>query len=66
MKRQIIFRLAFIIYATINSLTCYSQPLERLSYNLPGLLTDLGVRLWAWPLPMDYNENLPDIQAVLL
>lgn len=32
-------------------------PFERLPYNHPGLLADLGVGLWAWPLPMDYNGD---------
>jgi hypothetical protein len=32
-------------------------PLTRLAYNNPGLLTDVGVGLWAWPLPMDYNGD---------
>jgi hypothetical protein len=42
-----------------------SQQLERLSYNNPGLLVDLGVGLWAWPLPMDYNGNgLTDLVVV--
>ncbi len=27
--------------------------LERMAYNNPGLEVDLGVGLWAWPLPMD-------------
>jgi hypothetical protein len=31
--------------------------MTRLAYNNPGLLTDLGVGLWAWPLPMDYNGD---------
>lgn len=31
--------------------------LEPLAYNHPGLTVDLGVGLWAWPLPMDYNGN---------
>jgi hypothetical protein len=29
----------------------------RLAYNHPGLMVDLGVGLWAWPLPMDYNGD---------
>ena len=29
--------------------------MARVSYNNPGLLTELGVGLWAWPLPMDWN-----------
>jgi hypothetical protein len=41
------------------------QKLERLSYNNAGLLVDLGVGLWAWPLPMDFNDNgLTDLVVV--
>jgi len=29
----------------------------QLTYNNPGLITDLGVGLWAWPLPMDWNDD---------
>ena len=36
--------------------------LPRLAHNDPGLLVDLGVGLWAWPLPMDYNgDGLMDL-----
>lgn len=39
--------------------------LQRLKYNHPGLLVDLGVGLWAWPLPMDFNGNgLTDLVVV--
>jgi hypothetical protein len=31
--------------------------LERLRYNHPGLVLDLGVGLWASPLPMDYDRD---------
>jgi len=31
--------------------------LERLKYNNPGIVVDLGVGLWAWPLPMDLNGD---------
>lgn len=31
--------------------------LERLKYNHPGLTVDLGVGLWAFPLPMDLNGD---------
>ena len=33
------------------------QALERLTYNHPGLAVDLGVGLWAFPLPMDFNGD---------
>ena len=39
--------------------------LQPLKYNQPGLTVDLGVGLWAWPLPMDYNGNgLMDLVVV--
>jgi hypothetical protein len=42
-----------------------SGGLEPLKYNHPGLLVDLGVGLWAWPLPMDFNGNgLTDMVVV--
>jgi hypothetical protein len=31
--------------------------LERVRYNNPGLTVDLGVGLWAQPLPMDYDND---------
>ncbi len=41
------------------------ETLPRLSYNNPGALADLGVGLWAWPLPMDYNgDGLMDLVVV--
>lgn len=31
--------------------------LERVRYNNPGLTVDLGVGLWAQPMPMDYDND---------
>ncbi len=31
--------------------------LQRIRYNEPGQLADLGVGLWGWPMPMDYNGD---------
>lgn len=31
--------------------------LQQLPYNHPGLVVDLGVGLWAWPMPVDYNQD---------
>ena len=31
--------------------------LQKLQYNHPGLVVDLGVGLWAQPLPMDFDED---------
>jgi len=42
-----------------------AETLPRLAYNNPGTLVDLGVGLWAWPLPMDYNrDGLMDLVVV--
>ena len=42
-----------------------AETLPRLAYNNPGTLVDLGVGLWAWPLPMDYNQDgLMDLVVV--
>lgn len=30
---------------------------ERLRYRNPGAVSDLGVGLWGWPMPMDYNQD---------
>jgi len=40
-------------YASINS----SPKFERLRYNNPNLTVDLGVGLWASPLPIDYDND---------
>lgn len=34
-----------------------TPPFERIAYHNPGLRTDVGVGLWGWPLPMDYNHD---------
>ncbi len=34
-----------------------AQQLERLPYNNPGLLVDLGVGLWAWLFPWILTET---------
>lgn len=31
--------------------------LERMKYNNPGLIVDLAVGLWAWPVPVDVNGD---------
>ena len=42
-----------------------AEILPRLAHNNPGTLVDLGVGLWAWPLPMDYNgDGLMDLVVV--
>lgn len=34
-----------------------SRAFERLDHRNPGLIVDLGVGLWAQPLPMDYDDD---------
>jgi hypothetical protein len=42
-----------------------AETLPRLAHNNPGALADLGVGLWAWPLPLDYNrDGLMDLVVV--
>ncbi|MFM8934222.1 MAG: hypothetical protein ACKOS8_20345, partial [Gemmataceae bacterium] len=31
--------------------------LERMAFNHPGLVTDLAVGLWSFPLPMDVDND---------
>jgi len=53
MRRQMTFLFTLVIcLASLNSVVI-AQQLERLSFNNRGLLVDLGVGLWAWPLPTD-------------
>ena len=55
MNRKVFLPLLFLILMMFVNPGAQAQQLERLSYNNPGLLVDLGVGLWAWPLPMDFN-----------
>jgi hypothetical protein len=61
-------RIAFLV--SLFALTAFpfqaaDEVLPRLPYNNPGALPDLGVGLWAWPLPMDYNQDgLMDLVVV--
>lgn len=65
MKNRIFINSICIVLMLGISHCTLSQELERLSYNNPGLLVDLGVGLWAWPLPMDYNDDgLTDLVVV--
>ena len=34
-----------------------AMQLQSLKYNNPGLVVDLGVGLWAWPIPFDVNDD---------
>jgi len=48
---------ALIVFGLCLASIAATQPLERVKYNNPGLVVDLGVGLWAWPLPMDFNGD---------
>lgn len=52
--------LALCLCAAAPSLVAATDPNQRiahLKHHNPGLLVDLGVGLWAWPLPMDFDED---------
>lgn len=37
----------------------------KLAHNNPGLIVDVGVGLWSWPMPMDFNhDGLMDLIVV--
>lgn len=51
---------SFLFTLTIGALSLGSIPalaLERVQFNHPGLMTDLGVGLWAWPMVMDWDQD---------
>ncbi|HPG67438.1 MAG TPA: VCBS repeat-containing protein [Candidatus Hydrogenedentes bacterium] len=48
---------AILLVAVIAAAPCYGATSERLPYNHPGLVVDLGAGLWAQPLPMDFDED---------
>ncbi|MEO8563397.1 MAG: VCBS repeat-containing protein [bacterium] len=63
MKRLLLLAAFAVPLATVRRVA--EDVLPRLAYNNPGLLADLGVGLWAWPLPMDYNgDGLMDLVVV--
>lgn len=54
MRRTVTTGLAFLL-ATVS--VKGEEDLVRLPYNHPGLVVDLAVGLYAWPLPMDYDQD---------
>ena len=55
-RNAFVWRLvALALTATLGSAPADS--LQRLKYNNPGLVVDLGAGLWAWPLPMDFDGD---------
>src|SRR6266478_3956554 len=57
--RAVILRkvLVLALAVLIASAPLHADGLERLKYNHPGLVVDLGVGLWAFPLPMDFDGD---------
>ncbi len=53
--------LAFVMTSIALSAAAQEQfpgsQLTTLAYNNPGLVVDLGVGLWGYPIPMDYDED---------
>jgi len=47
---------ALMITAIYGSVV-FASGLERVKYNNPGLAVDLGVGLWAQPIPVDYDND---------
>ncbi|MDR1964773.1 MAG: VCBS repeat-containing protein [Planctomycetaceae bacterium] len=65
--RKILLFVILFVFSTL-SISAQESPepqLERLKYNHPGLVVDLGVGLWAWPVPMDVNgDGFTDLVVV--
>lgn len=49
--------LVFILAISFNLTFAQSGNLKRIKYNNPGLVVDLHVGLWAWPVPVDYDKD---------
>ena len=62
MRQQ--FGISSLVAFAAASVACASEPgasaaqsLPRLKHHQPAAVVDLGVGLWSWPLPMDYNRD---------
>ncbi|MCP5111347.1 MAG: hypothetical protein GY953_10990, partial [bacterium] len=53
------------VLVAIGGLAAGADRPERIRYNNPGLVVDLGVGLWAQPFPMDYDGD-GDLDLVVL
>jgi hypothetical protein len=51
------FSLCALCALLFNPNDASAQDLTPLEYNHPGLVVDLGVGLWAFPLPMDFDRD---------
>jgi hypothetical protein len=57
MQRAILYAAAIFLTATFALVGQDAHDLQPLKYNNEGLVVDLGVGLWAHPLPMDYDGD---------
>ena len=65
MSRLLSLSLAGLAAALVVPAFSAPAPIERIKYNNPGLKADVGVGLWGWPLPIDYNhDGLMDLVVV--
>ena len=55
--RVLLLALISLLLFAVSLPSAADEGLERLKYNNPGLVVDLGVGLWAQPLPMDFNGD---------
>src|SRR5262245_10276894 len=63
--KRILPGLTLLAAALFTPARAADEVLPRLPHNNPGTLVDLGVGLWAWPLPIDYNKDgLMDLVVV--
>ncbi|MBP84060.1 MAG: hypothetical protein CMO61_09475, partial [Verrucomicrobiales bacterium] len=53
MNRSLFFFALAALASVVFQTNAEDWKLQPLKYNNPGLVVDLGVGLWAWPLPMD-------------
>src|ERR1041384_3316508 len=62
---RVVTGLALLLVTFFGPAYAADEVLPRLKHHNPGALADLGVGLWAWPLPIDYNQDgLMDLVVV--
>src|SRR5215212_1959114 len=65
LMKKVLSGLTFLAAMLFVPARAADEVLPRLKHNNPGALADLGVGLWAWPLPIDYNKDgLMDLVVV--
>ena len=68
MRFLFVLSLTFLFGVAVTQLSAQTETpsqLQRLKYNNPGLVVDLGVGLWSWPIPMDVNgDGFTDLVVV--